>query len=232
MKIRANELQWLAETFPALTYQPRKNTIGGMFRFRAAYDKRSDLLEWGDHQDFGSSSISLSSSYEIEIRLGVEDVNGWPKVRETGGRLQEIAAQLSCELEDLHLSRDGSCCLGIRLTRDRNLTLERLMVGLVLPFFYRLSYVDVFGLAAARRDLWGEYGHYEAGKEEYIAEMLSLAGPHLRNNDPCPCGSGNKFKDCHRSEVWAAKKIQEKASSADLYIPPEPENYLAGTTTW
>ncbi len=105
------------------------------------------------------------------------------------------------------------------------------MVELVLPFFYRLSYVDVFGLAAARRDLWGEYGHYEAGKIEYIAEMLRLAGTHVKDTDPCPCGSGNRFRDCHKADVWAAKKIQEKGSSARLYIPRDPERYLGGATT-
>jgi len=37
------------------------------------------------------------------------------------------------------------------------------------------------------------------GPDEELAEMgvVGLNGPKVGRNDPCPCGSGKKFKQCH-----------------------------------
>jgi preprotein translocase subunit SecA len=38
------------------------------------------------------------------------------------------------------------------------------------------------------------------GADEELADMgmiKSAAGPKVGRNDPCPCGSGKKFKQCH-----------------------------------
>ena len=36
------------------------------------------------------------------------------------------------------------------------------------------------------------------GADEEAAEVAALAGaPSVGRNDPCPCGSGKKFKHCH-----------------------------------
>ena len=40
--------------------------------------------------------------------------------------------------------------------------------------------------------------------------------PKVGRNDPCPCGSENKYKDCHEShgEEWLTKLAYEKARTA------------------
>ena len=75
------------------------------------------------------------------------------------------------------------------------------MSELVIPFFYRLSYVDLHGLKKARRNLWGEYSHGDAGYEEYERELFNIAIQMPGINTPCPCGSGKKYKRCHLDEV-------------------------------
>ena len=38
--------------------------------------------------------------------------------------------------------------------------------------------------------------------------------PKVGRNDPCPCGSGKKFKNCHFEEVEAAGLAQQNAAIA------------------
>ena len=69
---------------------------------------------------------------------------------------------------DLHFYEDGACCLGIRYAREKNLTIEQFLYQRVIPFFYRLSYTDQYGIKAARTDLWGEYSHEDQGLAEHV----------------------------------------------------------------
>ena len=42
----------------------------------------------------------------------------------------------------------------------------------------------------------------QAEDEEKMREQAKLyAGMHIGRNDPCPCGSGKKFKNCHGKYV-------------------------------
>ena len=81
---------------------------------------------------------------------------------------------------------------------------------LVIPFFYRLSYTEKFGIAASRNDLWGEYSHDEEGLTEYLTEISIFAKQNPGRNDLCPCGSGKKFKKCHIDDVESLKRIQKE----------------------
>ena len=45
----------------------------------------------------------------------------------------------------------------------------------IVPFFYRVAYVDKHGLQAARKDLWGERPHdRKEAMREYLAEMEDM----------------------------------------------------------
>ena len=205
MKLSRSDISWLATTFPDLVYKPEENQIVGKLRFRAAFDKEWGELKWGDIHDYTGMDTYLSDSFEIRIDLSSSGLGGWPKVYEIGGRCQEIATLNGCELIDLHLFTDGACCVGLRLTSEPDLTLQRYIYDLVLPFFYRLSYTGLFGLEAAREHLWGEYAHGDAGEIEYIAELIRLGNTNPQLRDPCPCGSGKTYRLCHRAEVLAAQ---------------------------
>ena len=72
---------------------------------------------------------------------------------------------------------------------------------MVIPFFYRLSYTDRFGIDRARKNLWGEYLHGDIGQIEHFLEIMDIVRQNPGRNDPCPCGSGKKYKRCHLSQV-------------------------------
>ena len=141
--------------------------------------------------------------FEVEIRLDSGSVgsNGWPSVYEVGGRAESIARNREIPKIDLHLFEDDSFCVGLKYTRPRRFSLRGFILELVVPFLYRLAYVDRFGLKAAQRDLWKEYSHGPAGHDEYQNELATYAQRATGRNEPCPCGSGKKAKKCCLDEI-------------------------------
>ena len=87
------------------------------------------------------------------------------------------------------------------------------MDKLVIPFLYRLSYVDKKGLTAAKKDLWGEYVHGDDGIRQYMNEMLGMVSRDPGRNELCPCGSGRKFKRCHLDDVVILKSALARQRS-------------------
>ena len=205
MKPSTSDLEWLTRCFPGLLYDENANEIAGEVPFCAAYDSRIDRVWIGNDDAHRQLASFLCDSYSLRIDLNSIGSNGWPRVYEVGGRHQATSIKHNVDAIDLHFFPDGSCCLGIRFSPERFLTVERLMDELVIPFLYRLSYVDRNGLLAARRDLWGEYPHGDDGIRQYMSEMLDMASRDPGRNELCPCGSGRKFKRCHLDDVEALK---------------------------
>lgn len=206
MNLRDADLNWLASNFPELAYPPDDGLISGQLRFCAAFDRDSGQLKLGDTDEHRAIGTFLCDAFKVRIDLGHLRDNGWPNVYEAGGRRFDIAEQNQCSMADLHFYDDGACCLTLQYAVDRNLTIERFVNGLVVPFFYRLAYADRYGLGAASNDLWGEYPHGVAGAQEYEDEILGIAAHNPGRNWPCPCGSGLKYKKCHLDEVEAVKR--------------------------
>lgn len=200
--LNSDQIQQLRDCFPMLKHEPGWNKIIGEINFCAYYDSKTEKLEIGDLEEARTHPLFICDKYKLEICLNLVDVNGWPTVYETGGRHHNIASRYSISKVDLHFyPKDDTCCLGIRRSgRNRRFDIMQFITELIIPFFYRLSYVDKFGIDAARADLWGEYSHRE-GMQEYRQEMLKLAGHNPQRNSICPCGSGKKYKYCHLDEV-------------------------------
>ena len=206
MNSRDIDLEWLASNFPELAYAPADQRIDGELRFCAAFDQNSGLLKLGDTAEHRAIGTFLRDAFKVRIDVGRPGDNGWPTVYEVGGRRFDIAEQNQCTMADLHFFGDGACCLSLKYAAERDLTLERFISELVIPFFYRLAYTDRYGLTATKDDLWGEYSHGVAGEIEYQDEILRLASNKPDRNRPCPCGSGLKYKRCHLDEVEAVKR--------------------------
>ena len=205
MRPSTSDLEWQTRCFPGLLYDKNANEIAGEIAFCAAYDSGIDRVRIGNDDAHRRLASFLCDSYSLRIDLNSIDRNGWPRVYEVGGRHQTISTKQNVDAIDLHFYPDGSCCLGIRFSPERLLTLERLIDELVIPFLYRLSYVDKNGLPAAQEDLWGEYAHGDDGFRQYINEMLEMVKRGPGRNELCPCGSGRKFKRCHLDDVEALK---------------------------
>ena len=207
MKITDKEIEWLGLHFSDLQYEADSQKIAGKLDFCAAYDNESGEVIIG-----GSARQEehfIQAVFEIKIDLKTFDANGWPKVYEVGERYRQIAKKWNLEIIDLHVSSDdGLCCLGIKRGNNRNFNIKNFLPELVIPFFYRLSYTEKFGLFASQNDLWGEYSHGEEGLREYRAEIFNLAEQNPGRNDLCPCGSGKKYKKCH---LDAAEYLERSA---------------------
>lgn len=202
MKLRPEDHRWLADSYPDLLHDSEATILVGEIDFCASFDASSGKLHIGTDAA-GSHPSYLCDFFAIRVELDAVGHEGWPKVYETGGRRQEIAEHEGVHSLDLHFYNDTTCCLGLRAAPERHLTIDGFLRELVIPFFYRLSYVDKHGISAARADLWGEYPHDDAGIHEYEWELVQMGRRSPKRNDPCPCGKGQKYKRCHLDEVRA-----------------------------
>ena len=204
MKISNDEIKWLKVHFPNLQYDEKCRKIIGELDFCAAYDDKSRKVIIGNFAD--EIGFLIRDVFEVEICLEDLDMNGWPKVYEVGKRYHEIAEKCSVNIIDLHINPEGNtCCLGIKRPENQTLRIKSFMYERVIPFFYRLSYVEKFGTEVSNNDRWEEYSHGDEGIKEYLAEMINYARYDLGRNDLCPCDSGKKYKRCHFNDVEPIK---------------------------
>ena len=207
MEIPEREVKWLETNLPTLQYDPILSKIIGELRFCAAYDNNARKLEIGEHAR--TMNRFISDAFKIEIHLGILDGYGWPKVYEVGGRHNRISKKYNVPIIDLHFyPDDDSCCLGIKYGGIRNFRIKEFFLELVIPFFYRLSYTEEFGIENSSKDLWEEYSHGKKGHEEYKIDILNIAKQRPGRNDLCPCRSRKKYKNCHLDEVKSVSRTR------------------------
>ena len=206
LRLGGRDLLWLQCFFPSLRYEVDRRRVIGELSVCASYDVSNGYVRiehLGHDSDLRASCYQIRDVFDIEIRLAEQSVSSdsWPAVYEVGGRWECIAEKYGLKHGDLHMDSNGQCCLGIRWSLERRLSLERFLDFIVIPFFYRLAYVECRGLTAAKRDLWPEYSHGEAGRQEHRERMCRIAAMRLGRNQKCACGSGVKYKQCCLDEV-------------------------------
>ena len=206
--LRQTDLDSLSASFPNLRYDSAAGVIEGELELHAAYDRGRQKLSIGSDDETSRMETYLSDSFSIRIETDALDHNGLPTVYEVGGRHALIADRENIEVIDLHFYPSGACCLGLQLFTSRRMTLVEFMDELVVPFFYRLSYTDSYGLRSARQYLWGEYSHSDQGLREYLSDIDRIAKHGLGRNELCVCGSGRKYKRCHLGEVDRFKQVR------------------------
>lgn len=200
MKITDSDIRWLSLHFPNLYYDADSHKILGELDFCAVYDQESGKVAIANLTE--ETDFLIQDVFEVEICLGDLDGNGWPRVFEVGGKYLRIAKKCEAPIIDLHIyPHNRACCLGLKYTDSQQLCIEDFLHELVIPFFYRLSYTDKFGIDRARKDLWGEYLHGDIGPIEHFLEIMDIDRHNPGRNDRCPCGSGKKYKKCHLGEV-------------------------------
>ena len=211
VRISGRDLEWLRGVQPELSYDAENNLIIGRLTFAERYDKDDDLLKPLAPPGEECSRMAVRDSFDVEIRLCFEPApfNPWPPVVETGGRIQRIMEEQGiANIADMHCYPgfpENRCCLGFEVDTGEKFRLSEFIRELVVPFFYRVAYVERYGLEASRRDLWPTYSHnLEETEREYLGELRGMA--KAGRNETCPCGSGRKYKRCHLPEVSAARR--------------------------
>ena len=212
LRLSDRDLQWLHEAQPGLSYDSDDNLISGKLAFAERYDPNDGLLKPWAPSGEDCCRTAIHDAFEVEIRLTFEPslFNPWPTVVEVGGRIERIIEEQDIsDIADMHCYpgfTENRCCLGFQVEAGKSFRLPEFIRELVIPFFYRVAYVDRFGLEASRHKLWKTYPHqFKQTQSEYLGELRSMV--NTGRNKPCPCGRGLKYKRCHLQEVGAAKLL-------------------------
>ena len=167
MNLTLDDVQWLGKYHSSLVTGLDAPAIIGYLGLSGYYDQNTQQLVGGRRFEVGRRDTFIVDYFFIDVRLGEKDHNGWPKIYDVEKRYLAIAARYRIPVDDLHFYRDGHACLGFSYPWDPPFTLEHFMTDLVVPFFYRLAYVGLYGLSAARADLWAEHSHGQFGFLEH-----------------------------------------------------------------
>ena len=204
-----DDIRRLSREQPGLEYEAQRNRVIGVLEFSATYDRGDGLLKPALQSETELERMAIHDCFAIEIQLSFLPTmyNPWPPVVERDGRIQRIMdKQGISNIADMHCYpgfSENRCCLGFKIETSERINVPKFVGELVVPFFYRVAYVERYGLEAARSDLWKEYSHdFARTEQEYLGELRDMRG--TGRNEPCPCGSGLKYKKCHLSEVDAA----------------------------
>ena len=205
------DLAALRREQPGLVYAPDSHQIDGTLLISAEYDHSTGSFTILPQPSGSRAAEYIHTEFEVNVNLRFQPTlfNPWPIVRETGGRVQEIMRAWKIRrIVDLHCypgDPKNVCCLGIQVYTGKSIKVTSFISRMVVPFFYRLAYIEQHGLESARKRLWAEYSHSDDGYKEYATyakEMLQRG-----RNSPCPCRSGRRFKRCCRPEYDMAHRM-------------------------
>ena len=128
--------------------------------------------------------IETHEQIEENIRLFPDDVWIRIKVGDAHRALGELYESETCYRHVLTISQDDY---------DRAGVLERL-----IPMLKELGKTDEANALEAEEDFRKKKRNlFRSGKIVQTTSGPPHPGPKIARNDPCPCGSGKKYKKCH-----------------------------------
>ena len=186
MEVRPEDLAWLMANQPGLAVGLGKGypwcakgtpCISGRLLVSGYYDQGLGRYVHCSRQESGGHELFVSSRFSVVVCLKWLDAWGWPKVFDLDWRHLLVAEQVGVPPLDLHIYSDGHACLGLPFPWDPPFSVGGFISSLVEPFFYRLYYIDLYGLSAAASDLWGELPH---GAEGAVAHRRYISARSRR----------------------------------------------------
>ena len=152
--------------------------------------------------------------YSLEIELPGDYPHSLPMVWETAGRIPR-------ELNRHVVPRTGALCLGVPVALWIDLkgdfSIERVLEGPVRTFLIGNGLVE-------EGEPWphGDRSHGAKGMLEFYADFLGTNEPmkvtrflldlvqgRVRGHWPCPCGSGQIIRKCHKTSVYELRNVPE-----------------------
>ena len=190
-----NEAKNINEYFPSLSYR----------------EDGRDLCEIIGSLELKDDAGFLIDSYFIKIVPSEGYPYRFPRVFETGNRIPINI--------DWHIFPDGHCCIKTVpeeiLICQRGITLQWFIKDQLLPYFFNQKHRELHGYFLQERS-HGMRGNLEFFKEYFntqdenlVLKLLGEAqkGSELKSNSKCICGSGKKFKKCHRRSIRSTRSI-------------------------
>jgi len=152
-------------------------------------------------------------SFEIEVIVSHDFPNIPPIIKETSGKINRKIFP--------HVYSDGSLCLEVKtkiiLELRKNPTLCFYFEHFVDSYFLSYIYFMKHG-----RMPFGERSHNDKGTLEFYKELFGvnsiniarefliiLCERNLKGHNPCPCLSGNRYRNCHHDKISALKNSGE-----------------------
>ena len=223
-----NELEKLQKVFPDLDYIKDKETIEGELNFCSRYEKITcnNISKWEIEFCDNNRDVYVEDVYSIRINLKqLDSLNKLPTVCETDGRIKKVAVSRRKSIIDLHLNRDGSCCLGI-FPPNYYPTLYDFVTKAVYPYFVWQAYFEKYeeippcgecphNLHDAIDDLIKDK---ENSRNFFLAKLVGKPSGKERKQ-LCYCGSGKKYKNCcFHCDEKPARAGKTKAEESLSYL--------------
>lgn len=165
-----------------------------------------------------TKGVYICDTYRLRMTFPSDSL--CPLVYEIGGKIMATAMRKGKAPVDLHTySGDGGLCLASTMELGRTFadgfSLPVFVDEFVVPFLFAQS-----NYALHDTWLWGELSHGAVGLIQWLgrqdkhddkdvigtyyaltkykdrAEVEKLLGERCRGHKPCPCGSGNKARNC------------------------------------
>lgn len=162
---------------------------------------------------------SVIDRFAIEITLLDDYPNSLPVVREVGGRIPHVLGRHV-------IPNSGDACILLPDDRwrswPRGSSLGAFISGPVRNYFIGQALVE-------RGESWpfGEWNHGFQGMRDYYREVFStddppkvrkyleyIAAKKIRGHWDCPCGSGERLRDCHMDSILALRSKMPRPDAA------------------
>ena len=144
--------------------------------------------------------------YDVKVRISPEYPIQEPIVFETGKRIPK-------EVDRHIFPNNENCCLGVWdewLLTSSDHSFQAFLTGPMRDYFLSQSHFEATGEWP-----FGERSHGNLGVLEAYCSLLDIEQDHakacaylrlltykeIKGHHSCPCGSGKKLRDCHRSEL-------------------------------
>jgi preprotein translocase subunit SecA len=150
-----------------------------------------------------SNGAELGSSLEKTITLAVIDENWKEHLRAMDDLKQSVQTAYLEQKDPLVIYKVEAYQLFRNMTAELNKNIVSFLSHASLPVQTeettlregRQQKTDMSRMRANKEEVDAAGEDYAANEKDRPAPIT--AGPKIGRNDPCPCGSGKKFKQCH-----------------------------------
>lgn len=169
--------------------------------------------------DVPDGAGGVAYSYLVEIKPVARYPYRYPIAYEVGGDIPVGA--------DNHKYSDNHLCLGVDAEEiiqcHKGLAVVEFIEKVLIPHLANQYYRHITGAYLQ------EYAHGDDGVRQYYEKLVGTSdvvvwgalfcaafANHIERNDPCCCGSGQKFKRCHERVVQSLQLIGKEQVEKDF----------------
>jgi preprotein translocase subunit SecA len=154
-----------------------------------------------------TGGVELSQALERSVTLAVIDENWKEHLRAMDDLKQSVQTAYLEQKDPLVIYKMEAYQLFRNMNADVNRNIVNFLCHATLPTQQqeaglregRQQRTDMSRMRANKEEIETAGQDYAANEQDKPAPIT--AGPKIGRNDPCPCGSGKKFKQCHGRDL-------------------------------